>query len=289
MQQVTQNDPAPSRLAYRLNRLMLTPVVWIFLKVILPAAIVLALLLWWASDAGRRQAAYGIYTGLWAQFQSQDVFMVQSLRFQGASPVVTEDISEVLALDFPISSFELDLPLMRSVVVGLDAIETADLQIENRVLTVTVTERVPVVIWRKRGGLELIDAQGVLVGPAKRRTDWPHLPVITGEGADEVVGEALTLLKVAKPVSDRLRGLERRGARRWDLVLTNGQRILLPEEDAVDALRRVLAYDQSILLLSRDVALVDMRLPYRTTVRLRSGGLIEYIAYSESQGLDVDK
>jgi cell division protein FtsQ len=289
MQQVTQNDPAPSRLNYRLNRLMLTPVVWVFLKVLLPVAIVLVLLLWWASDAGRRQAAFGIYTGLWAQFQSQDVFRVQSLSFQGASPIVTEDIREVLALDFPISSFELDLPLMRSVVVGLDAIETADLQIENRVLTVTVTERVPVVIWRKRGGLELIDAQGVLVGPAKRRTDWPNLPVITGEGADQMVEEALQLLEVAKPVLDRLRGLERRGARRWDLVLTDDQKILLPEENATDALRRVLAYDQSILLLSRDVALVDMRLPYRTTVRLRSGGLVDYIASSESQGLDVDK
>lgn len=275
MQQVNRNDPAPSRLAYRLNRLWLTPAVRIVLRVGLPVAAVVGALVWFFADEGRREATYGIYAGAKSAIEQRPEFMVTGLEFRGTSPGVTADIREVLALDFPVSSFDLDLDGMRDTVAGLDAVKTADLQIANRVLTVSVTERVPVVIWRKRGGLELIDEQGVLVGPAKKRTNWPHLPVIAGAGADEAVAEALELLQVAVPLHHRMRGLERRGARRWDVVLLQGQRIMLPETGAVTQLRRVMALDETLDLFARDVTRVDMRLPDRPTLRLTSGAMLD--------------
>ncbi|MFD2844725.1 cell division protein FtsQ/DivIB [Paracoccus cavernae] len=56
-----------------------------------------------------------------------------------------------------------------------------------------------------------------------------------------------------------MRGLERVGERRWDLVLDRGQRIMLPVDGPLPALERVIALDKAQDVLGRDVAVVDMR------------------------------
>ena len=53
-----------------------------------------------------------------------------------------------------------------------------------------------------------------------------------------------------------------------DVVLDRKQRILLPEEGAMQALERVIALERAQGVLTRDVARVDMRLPTRATVKM---------------------
>jgi cell division protein FtsQ len=65
------------------------------------------------------------------------------------------------------------------------------------------------------------------------------------------------------------------GDRRWDVVLTNGTRILLPEMGARSALDRVLALDDVGDILSRDLTAVDLRNPGRLTVRLTEPAMDE--------------
>lgn len=138
-----------------------------------------------------------------------------------------------------------------------------------------MVERIPVVLWRNEQGLQLLDDEGFLVGPAFVRADWPELPLIVGDGADAYVTEALDLIAAAEPLSARLRGLVRMGERRWDVVLDREQRILLPETDAVQALERVIAIDQAVDMLERDLMAVDLRLPQRPTLRMTDGAVQE--------------
>ena len=56
--------------------------------------------------------------------------------------------------------------------------------------------------------------------------------------------------------------------RRWNLRLTNGIDVRLPEGDVAPALDRLVALDREKKLLSRDIVAVDLRLPDRVTVRL---------------------
>jgi cell division protein FtsQ len=56
--------------------------------------------------------------------------------------------------------------------------------------------------------------------------------------------------------------------RRWDLRLTNGIDVQLPESDVAAALDRLVGLDHDKKLLSRDITVVDLRLPDRVTVRL---------------------
>jgi cell division protein FtsQ len=200
--------------------------------------------------------------------------MVKVMAVDGASEVLDGHIREVMPVDLPVSSFDLDLEAMRQQVESLDAVERVDLRVRaGGVLQVTVDERVPAVIWRGPDGLELLDAEGHRVAPIETRAQRADLPIIAGEGADMAVPEALALLEAAAPIGDRVHGLVRISELRWDLVMDRGQRIMLPQSGAGPALDRVIALNEAQDLLERDVLRVDIRNGDRPTVRLTQGAL----------------
>ncbi|NNJ69033.1 MAG: FtsQ-type POTRA domain-containing protein [Boseongicola sp.] len=267
-------DPAPSRLAYRLNRLMLTPRFRTFLRYGLPVLIIASIGAFWASDADRRQDMGDRVAEVRRQIQERPEFMVHMMAVEDVSDTVAADIRSLLALDFPQSSFDLDLDAIRGQVETLDAVASAAVQIRGGgVLSIIVTEREPAIIWRTSQGLTLLDAEGNRVSAITARADRPSLPLIAGQSADAAVQEALTLIALADPIAPRLRGLLRVGERRWDLVLDRGQHIQLPETDAASALKKVIALDGAQDLLARDIAAIDFRNPRRPVLRLTSGAI----------------
>jgi cell division protein FtsQ len=56
--------------------------------------------------------------------------------------------------------------------------------------------------------------------------------------------------------------------RRWNVVLKNGIDVRLPETEVEQALSTLVTLDRNNKLLSRDITVVDLRLPDRVTVRL---------------------
>lgn len=257
---------------------MLTPLFRVLLRFGLPCLLTFGIASWWLSYDDNRMKIIDTYADLRSQVESRPEFMVNMMVVDGASDIVADGIRQILPLDFPISSFDLDLEAMREVVIALDPVKSARLYVrQGNVLQVDVVERVPVVLWRNEQGLQLLDNEGVLVGPAFLRADWPELPLIVGDGANKNVTEALDLVAAAEPLSARLRGLVRMGERRWDVVLDRDQRILLPETDAVQALERVIAMDQAVDMLERDLLAVDLRLPSRPTLRMADGAMQELL------------
>ncbi len=269
--QMARLDPSTSRLKYRLERLMLTPGVRATLRVGLPMALAFGAASWWFSVEANRDAFNLMISDVRAQVEDRPEFQVRLMAIDGASANVAEDIRAVLPIEFPMSSFDLDMDEMRRTVVALDAVRKATLRIkQGGVLQIDVTERVPAVLWRHDKGLDLLDRRGIRVGPAESRAAHVRLPVIAGEAAEQAVPEALALSAVAGPLRARLRGFERMSGRRWDVVLDRGQRIMLPETGAVRAFERVIAMQQarSVRLLDRDVIAVDLRLSQRPTIRM---------------------
>lgn len=267
-------DPAPSRIAYRINRLMLTPGFRTFLRYGLPVLVILAALAFWASDTSRRTDFSDRVADLRRQIEERPEFMVRMMAVEQASDQVAAIIREALPMDFPVSSFDLDLDAMRVTVETLPPVAKAAVRIRSGgVLVVEVVERVPVVVWRAPDGLSLLDVEGVRIAALDARQSRSDLPLILGAGASERVSEALALFDAAEPIQARLRGIQRVGERRWDIVLDRDQRILLPDVGAVRVLERVMALDRAQDLLARDLAVVDFRLPARPVVRLTTGAI----------------
>ncbi|MFN3955201.1 MAG: cell division protein FtsQ/DivIB [Pararhodobacter sp.] len=272
----TRRDPSPSRLAYRLQRLWLTPAVRRGVKAGLPVLVLSCVLGLWLGDDARRGALVQMASELRLTFENRPEFQVASLSVQAETPEVARAIEQRLALDLPVSSFHLDLDTLRRRVEALDAVESAALRIRSGgALEVSVIERVPAMVWRHHGGLDLIDAEGHRVARLAAREARADLPLIVGDGAPAAIAEAQRILAAAAPLSERLRGLVRMGERRWDLVLEHDQRILLPAIGAVAALERVLALDAVQDLLARDVQAVDLRDPSRPTIRMSQPAMAE--------------
>jgi cell division protein FtsQ len=213
-------------------------------------------------------------------------FKVSAAQISGAGPTLEEDIREVLPVDFPISSFSLDVQEMRKILVELDPVADASLQVRDGILFIDVSERKPAFVWRKRDGLELLDETGHYVRSITARMDYPDLPLVAGEGADKNIAVARALLASAMPLADRLRGLIYVGERRWDLALDRNQRIMLPAEGAVQALEKVLILNDTQELLDRAISVVDMRLSERPTLRLNDGTSSVLLRQIKSSGAD---
>ncbi len=269
MRQMKRSDPAPTRLQYRMQRVWLTPAFWWFLRFGLPMMAVLGVLVWTFASEERRLAIHAWGADIKRQVEERPEFMVTLLAVDGASDPVATEIREVLPVRLPASSFDLDLEALREVVAEVPAVASADIHIRSGgVLEVVVRERVPVALWRGPDGLSVLSRDGTVVGRIDRRAERADLPMLAGTGAEVAVGEALALLAAASPFEDRIRGLQRVGERRWDIVLDRGQIVQLPADDPVRAVERVIALDTAQDLLARDVAVVDFRNADRATLRL---------------------
>lgn len=263
-----------ARLAYRLQRIWLTPFYRACITRGLPLLLVLGMVALVLSNAQNRAQIALWGEAAYAAVVDRPEFMVSSVTVSPVAPRLDRSIRERLALELPRSSFRLDLPALRAEIEAYDSVAEAALRLgADGALVVTVQERAPVVLWHSGRARQLLDIDGHRVAMLSDDAALPDLPLIAGEGAQAHVREALALLDAALPLGERLRGLVRVGARRWDVVLDRGQRIRLPERGAMQALERVLALDDAQDLLARDVLSVDMRNPARPILHVSPGAL----------------
>lgn len=269
-----RSDPAPSRAAYRVTRLWLSPLFRFFVRVVIPLAVVLGLAGAWALNSTHRAVVLAWVEEKRGSIAERPEFVMRQMIITGGAPELSREIRDKMPVKFPVSWFDLDAEELRSVVLSFDAVKDATVTLDlGGAVRVEVTERVPAILWRTHGRLEMLDETGHRVALIDRRDGRTDLPLITGDGADKAVPEALAIFGAAGPITHRVRGLMRQGARRWDVVLDRGQVVQLPENRPVAALERVLAMQDAKDILGRDVVLVDIRRPARPTMRLGEGAL----------------
>ncbi len=195
-------------------------------------------------------------------------FMLSALSIQGSSDSLNAEIREILGLNFPISSFDLDLADLRNRVLSLPPVETAEVRLEGgSILHVKVKEKVPALLLKDDTGIHVLNKNGDYIRPLLSTEYGSKLPVITGEGAQKAAAEAFILFSALYDKLDEVRGLVLVGGRRWNIVLNSGQVIMLPEKKSEQAVQKILILDKAEKILSRDIAVFDFRLPYRITLR----------------------
>lgn len=284
--ETSRSDPAPSRLSYRMQRWLLTPGVRLFLRAGIPFALIFGGITGYMSDEARRDAFNLALVDLRNSIEERPEFMVNLMAVDGAGTSVASDIREIVPIDFPVSSFDLNLETIRQTIVGLDPVKEASVRIRpGGILQIDVIERVPALVWRTREAIELLDETGAHVAFVEARADYPDLPLIAGEGADKYVTEAAQLFAAAKPLGARMRGLVRVGERRWDVVLDRNQRILLPVSDPIQALERVIELSEVDDMLERDVTVIDMRLARRPTLRMSQEAVQDWWQIRQINGI----
>ncbi|MEX2449696.1 MAG: cell division protein FtsQ/DivIB [Rhodospirillales bacterium] len=241
----------------------------------LPGAIVLVLALsagggWWAVESG--QAGQWANQAKWRMIalSGRLGFTVQDILVSGRSETEQKELLKAvrLARGAPILAFDLDaarkrveaLPWVRRAIVRRMLPDTIYLRIE---------ERKPLALWQHKGRFALIDDRGVVI-TRKNLGRFPNLLVVVGEKAprhafgivEVLAGEPALLAKVKAAVWV--------GDRRWNIRLTGGIDVRLPEDSPAEAWRRLAEYDHKHGVLDRNVTVLDLRQPDRLIVRTKS-------------------
>ena len=212
-----------------------------------------------------------------------------------ASPLSPARVQEINAVVVPggrHSILSLDPDAVKARVEGLDWVASARVRrLWPSTLRIEVARRQAYARWQEDGEIAVIDANGERL-LAERAADHPELPLVVGEGAgpaaepllihtevftsgtDEGAGPAAEPLLIAleslPQTRARLKALVRVGDRRWNVQLTSGATIALPEEGAPLALAQLESLQTRYRLLDRPVAGIDMRTPGRLAVRLQA-------------------
>ncbi len=262
-------DPAPSRIAYRIMRLMLIPRLRLIFTLGFPSLLIFCATLGLFININVWENISAIKKDLKLAFVERPEFMIKVASIDGSSDELANEIREILPLDFPVSYFDLDIKYLHKVVNEIPAVASAAIKISvGGVLQINVTEKSPAFIWRKDNVMSVIDETGSFIRIANSRVDYPKLPLVVGEAANLVVSEISSLMQANEYFKDHVRAFIRVGERRWDLILENNVRIMLPQREFLAAFDRLMLMDEAGSLLSGRLSNIDMRLVVRPTVRV---------------------
>jgi cell division protein FtsQ len=139
-------------------------------------------------------------------------------------------------------------------------------------LLITITERRAFALWQRNGQINVIADDGTVLQPFVEDR-YRGLPLVVGSGAGRRAKDFIGLLDRYPEIRSALRASVLVAERRWNLRLTNGMDVRLPESDLQAALDRLVKLDRDKKLLSRDITSIDLRLPDRVTVRLSDGAM----------------
>ena len=262
-------DPAPSRIAYRIMRLMLIPRLRLIFTLGFPSLLIFCATLGLFININVWENISAIKKDLKLAFVERPEFMIKVASIDGSSDELANEIREILPLDFPVSYFDLDIKYLHKVVNEIPAVASAAIKISvGGVLQINVTEKSPAFIWRKDNVMSVIDETGSFIRIANSRVDYPKLPLVVGEAANLAVSEISSLMQSNEYFRDHVRAFIRVGERRWDLILENNVRIMLPQREFLAAFDRLMLMNEAGSLLSGRLSNIDMRLVVRPTVRV---------------------
>jgi len=211
-------------------------------------------------------------------------FRIAQVSLSGEKEVSREEILTTAGVTGNASLLFLDADAARARLMANPWIaDAAVLKLYPDRLQITITERQAYALWQKNGHVQVIAADGTVLEPFVERR-YVGLPLVVGDSAQQRAKEFLSVLDRYPDIAGRVRASILVAQRRWDLALKNGIEVELPETNQAAALRRLVTFDHDKKLLSRDITIVDLRLPDRVTVRLSDAA-----AAARAEALKADK
>ena len=278
-------DPAPSILSYRLMRFMLIPGLRLMLTLGIPSLFIFCGTLVLFLNINVHENIEALKKDLKRALVERPEFMIKIASVDGASHELAHEIREIMPLDFPVSYFDLDIKYLHKVLNDIPAVASAAIKVTvSGVLQIDISERIPAFIWRRDDVISVIDENGKFIRLATSRLDYPELPLVIGEAANLSIADISSLMEDNHYFLDQVRAFVRVGERRWDLVLDNNLRIMLPQTEFLAAFDRLMLMSQSGSLFSNQISSIDMRIVERPTVRVGAVSL-DPLTYNSSGDL----
>lgn len=130
-----------------------------------------------------------------------------------------------------------------------------------------VEEHNPAALWQVDNKLWVVSDEGVQITDLQLEY-FAHLPMISGVGAEKELEMLIGAISSNETLFERVETATWVGGRRWDLILKNGIKIMMPETELAQAWQNLSELEQTEQLLARNILAVDFRVKDKTVVRL---------------------
>jgi cell division protein FtsQ len=265
--------PPPSRFAFFIHRLAARTGRWRLIRgieIIFVAALLAATALYGAIRGGHADAIIDSIHDVADAIAQRAGFQSANVSIEGASRLSRADILRIAGITESSTLFLIDAEATRTRLLRNAWIAEATVaKLYPDRIEIAVVEKKPFAVWQSRGNFFVIAKDGVIIDQLTReRVRDSGMPIVVGEGAERRAQDFLAVLDRFPAVRGETVAAVLIAERRWNLRLKNGTDVRLPEEDADVALMRLVALDRDKHILSRDVSMIDMRLPDRIVVRL---------------------
>jgi cell division protein FtsQ len=134
-------------------------------------------------------------------------------------------------------------------------------------LVIAVEERVPHALWQQDGRVSVISEDGVVIDEL-RDERYLGLPFVVGDGAQKRLPEFLAVIAALGDIAPRIKAGVLVAGRRWDIEMTNGVMVKLPEQNPGPALEALMRLQREARVLDKDIMSIDLRSSDRVVVRL---------------------
>ena len=216
---------------------------------------------------------YGTYAGGHTETVVQNItartgFAVDQVKIIGNRETSEIDVLERLELDGWTSLIGMNADDARDRIAALPWVSNVSVRKSYPdAIEVKLEERKPFAIWQHNKELTVIEPSGKVIAPL-RAGRLASLPVVVGPGAELDAGAFVQKVEAFPDLAKRAKVYMRIAERRWDIRFDNGVVVKLPEFGQEAALASLEQMDRDSALLSKDIAIVDMRLADRVVVRL---------------------
>lgn len=193
---------------------------------------------------------------------------VGEVLVEGRRETPAADVLAALQVRYGTPLFAFSPEDARARLLGIGWVQ--DARVERRLpgtIFVDLDERRPAAIWQNRGDFALVDTSGAVIG----RDDvgrYPGLKLIVGEDAPAHFAALFETLNAEPDLASRMTAAVRVGGRRWNLKMSGGVTVLMPETGVAEAWAMLAKLEREGALLDRDIARIDLRSPDRMIVRL---------------------
>jgi cell division protein FtsQ len=163
-----------------------------------------------------------------------------------------------------------DAKSARKTLQALDWVEQATVtrQYPNK-LQIAIVEREPFVVWQYQGKLQVVDQNGKPMTGISASAGNLLLHVV-GLGANTAASDLVNQMSATPGLFHEVKAAVRVGERRWDLHMTSGLVIALPERDMSIALKAAETTVLSRSVKALNIARIDYRIPGELAFQAKS-------------------
>jgi cell division protein FtsQ len=195
-------------------------------------------------------------------------FRITSVAINGRKQLSQDEVLAIGGVNGRSSLLFLDAASVREKLKANPWIaEATVLKLYPGELRIDLVERTAFALWQRDGRLSVISDDGAVLEPYVSQR-FLKLPLVVGRGAETRAKDFLALLSRYPQVSSVTRAAIFVGERRWNLRLSDGLDIRLPENGVGNALATLSNLDRDEHLFAKDIVAIDLRLPDRLVVQL---------------------